>query len=49
MHTSDLTAQIVSIVISALGMTVAWAIARHLPEPPVTDPESGDETRERPA
>lgn len=49
MHTSELTAQIVSIVISALGMAVAWAAARHLPDPPVTDPESSDETRERPA
>ncbi|MGW3153666.1 hypothetical protein [Streptomyces sp. NPDC001089] len=33
MRTSDLVAQVASIVVAAVGMVIAWLVTRRFPEP----------------
>lgn len=45
MHTSDLAAQVTSIVVAAVGMVIAWLFTHRCPDPPA--PHAGADA-ERP-
>ncbi|MFV0135446.1 hypothetical protein ACLGIH_19880 [Streptomyces sp. HMX87] len=51
MHTSDLVAQVTSIVVAAVAMVIAWLFTRRCPNPappaPPADPHTGTDA-ERP-
>ncbi|WP_274032463.1 hypothetical protein [Streptomyces sp. MMBL 11-1] len=45
MHTSDLVAQVASIVVAATGMVIAWLSTRHRPcpcDPPPSPPPDAE-------
>lgn len=48
MHTSDLVAQVTSIVVAAVGMVIAWLFTHRCPDPaPLPEPHAGADA-ERP-